>query len=98
MPCRAAAWASAAKSGGWRGQGEGLSGLTGLGGELFEPGRAVQGEEPRGGGRDDIGVAKAAGQHRDAPDPAVCSSSPANTRNSPSSAKKVSSWSWTWTG
>ena len=46
-------------------EGEDLGGLTGLGGELLEPSRAVQGEEPCGGGRDDIGVAKAAGQYRD---------------------------------
>ena len=51
MPCRDAAWVSAAKSGGPAGEGEGedLGGLTGLGGELLEPGRAVQGEEPCGG-------------------------------------------------
>ena len=37
------------RSGGWRGQCEGLGGLTGLGGELLEPGGGVQGEEPCGG-------------------------------------------------
>src|SRR5690349_23562664 len=52
-------------SGGWRGQREGLGGLTGLGGELLEPGRAVQGEEPCSCRRDDVSVAKAAGQYRD---------------------------------
>src|SRR5882724_427152 len=57
------------RSGGWRGQGEGLGGLTGLGGELLEPGRAVQGEEPCSGRRDDVGVAKAAGQYRDGAGP-----------------------------
>ena len=101
MPCRAAAWASAAKSGGPAGGGEGedLGGFTGLGGELLEPSRGVQGEEPCGGGRDDIGVAKAAGQYRDRAGPGGVFLLAANTRSSPSSTKKVSSSrSWTWTG
>ena len=38
------------------GQGEGLGGLAGLGGELLEAGRSVQGEEPYGGRGDDVGV------------------------------------------
>ena len=57
------------RSVGWRGQGRGQGGLTDLGGELLEPGRGVQGEEPRGGGGDDVGVAKAPGQHRDGAGP-----------------------------
>jgi hypothetical protein len=52
MPCRAAAWASAAKSGGpsGGGQGEAPGGPPDLGGELLEPGRGMQGEKPCGGG------------------------------------------------
>ena len=40
-------------SGRWRRQREGLGRLADLGSELLEPGRGVQGEEPRGGGGDD---------------------------------------------
>lgn len=68
MWCRAAAWASAAKSGGPAGGGgqrQSPGGLADFGGELLEAGRGVQGEEPRGGGGDDVGVAQPPGQHRD---------------------------------
>ena len=56
-------------SGRWRRQCEGLGRLADLGGELLEPGRGVQGEEPRGGGGDDIGVADTPGQHGDGAGP-----------------------------
>jgi hypothetical protein len=87
------------RSCGFRGQREGLGGLADLGGELLEAGRDVQREESRGGGGDDVGVAKTPWQDRDGAGPAVSSSSPTSTRSSPSRTNKVSSsWSWTWTG
>src|SRR4051794_4592776 len=49
---------------GFRGQLEGLGGLADLGGELLEAGRDVQGEEPCGGGGDDVGVPKTPRQDR----------------------------------
>jgi hypothetical protein len=54
---------------GRRGQGEGPGGLADLGGELLEAGRGVQGEEPRGSGDDDVGVAEPPRQDRDGAGP-----------------------------
>src|SRR6266702_4048121 len=57
------------RSRGGRGPGERLGRLADRGGELLEAGRDVQGEEPRGGGGDDVGVAEAPGQQRDGAGP-----------------------------
>jgi cupin len=57
------------RSGRRRRQRESPGGFTDLGGEPLEPGRGVQGQEPRRGGGDDVCVAQAPGQHRDGAGP-----------------------------